>query len=89
MDRELSHALREIFDTILNNLCADHFTTALELAGTHKHTHTQQVILNTATLVAEYKGGPIGVFLQVVGCVNKNVHLIEKLFREIIMPLIQ
>lgn len=70
MDRELSHALREIFDTILDNLCADHFTTALELA-------------------AEYKGGPTGVFLQVVGCVNKNIHLIEKLFREIIMPLIQ
>ena len=40
MDRELSHALREIFDTILDNLCADHFTTALELAGTHTQTHT-------------------------------------------------
>ena len=39
---------------------------------------------------AEFKGGShSGVFLQVVGCINKNLHLVEKLFREIILPLIQ
>ena len=47
MDRELSHALREIFDTILDNLCADHFTTALELAGTHTQTHTHNKLYST------------------------------------------
>ena len=39
--------------------------------------------------VAEVKVGPAGVFLQVVGCVNKNIHLMEKQFRELIIPLIQ
>lgn len=33
MDRELSHAMREIFHTVLAVLCGDHFTVALDLAG--------------------------------------------------------
>ena len=43
----------------------------------HMHTH-----------VAEVKTGPIGLFLQVVGTVNKNFHLIEKQYREVILPSI-
>lgn len=34
------------------------------------------------------KTAPVGYFCTVVGNVNTNMHLIEKLFRETIMPCI-
>ena len=42
--------------------------------------------------IGDVKIGPgtsPGLFLQVVGCVNKNLHLIEKQYRELILPAIQ
>lgn len=40
--------------------------------------------------VADFKGdNHTLIFMQVVGYINKNMHLVEKLFRETILPLIQ
>jgi hypothetical protein len=69
-DRELSHASRDIFFTVLNVLCGDHFTVALDLA-------------------IDVKGGPVGLLFHVIGCINKNIHLVEKQYRELILPSIQ
>ena len=85
--------MRDIFLTVLDVLCADHFSTALDLAGRwdvgRAAGHHAQLY---ATCTGDVKIGPgtsPGLFLQVVGCVNKNLHLIEKQYRELILPAIQ
>lgn len=70
-DRELSENVKDIYFTVLEKLCAEHFHTALDIA-----------------LAVDLKSAPVGYFCTTVGNVNTNMHLIEKLFRETIMPCI-
>ena len=88
MDRELSHAMRDIFLTVFEVL-SDHFTTALDLASKLCSQFNDVKLLSPQPFPVDVKVAPTGLFLQVVGCINKNIHLVEKQFREIILPAIQ
>ena len=83
--------MKDVYLTVLDKLCVDHFHTALDIAQTGEASpHTLPAPKNVTCFwnPVDPKQAPVGYFCTVVGNINTNMHLIEKLFRETIMPCI-
>ena len=105
MDKELSVLVRELYFIVLDKLCIEHFLTALEIAqsGLPQCNIIASVSITLSSLSpslppslplpclppADPKSSPTGLFCLVVGGVNSSMHLIEKLYRDTVVPCIR
>lgn len=96
-ERELSELVEGVYFTILDKICIEHFHMALDIGQNGRccnascNDAVQQCLSHVwlLTPVADPKLVPVGHFCLVVGNVNNNMHLVDKLFREVIFPCIQ